>query len=222
MATKEMTLTELRKEASSLGIKNYAKYSKEVLFEMIKAAEGGVKISSEPEFENEVPVNEVTGEIDPSVDFMTQEEKLIAEKIATQESRVVGIIPAAIQGPKAQAFVKEKKTPKIKEDQNSTKESRQSARILSEDIIEAILKLKNENVRTGCLENKEKPKEGSQSETIYNAILANPREPLSQIAKQNGCYYSSVQRVAEKYFGMSFCIKTRKSNDVAPQTSTEK
>ena len=219
MATKEMTLTELRKEASRVGIKNYAKYSKDILFELVKAAESGIKICSDEEFENDVPVDEETGEVDLQIDFKTEEEVLIEKKATTfDESRVVGILPVA---PKATARVK---APKVSKEVNvniQTQTSNKAVRRLSQDVIDEILKRDFKTISDieEGLFGATSPKIGSQTELIYHTIIMNPTMALNQVAKQSGCYYSSVQRVAEKYFGMSFEIKTRSESTDASETN---
>ena len=70
---------------------------------------------------------------------------------------------------------------------------------------------KNARTATILTPNKLVPREGSQTEAIYNSIINNPGVSLNHIAKINNCYYSSVQRVAERFFDNTFEIKKRDS-----------
>lgn len=198
METK-MTLVELRKEASKLGIKNYVRYDKPTLLAMIETKKQGSTVCIDPEYDEkeEVIVDEATGEevLTPEKDGLSFHKEVIKptdKKSKTEKESFSSRIVGTIEKPSKEEVIKEEKKT------SSTKK---------ETVI------KHREVRTLVSAKPiAQPKQGTQSEMIYTAIINNPEMSLNQIAKQNGVYYSSVQRVAEKYFGNKFDIKKKVVN----------
>lgn len=174
------SLLELRKQASDLGIRDYAKYPKEELQALIdshsQAAESEETVLSPEELEEKAEQEE-------REEFEKNEEKVKELEEAGEVLDITGDKEAQITGKvkKNAADIKEKPV-KVK----SVKKAK------SEKAPASVLNIKP-------IEEKEMPT-GKTALAIYHELLKNDGRSFGQIAKDLSTHYNMVRNVKEKYF----------------------
>lgn len=197
------SLLELRKEAQTLGIENYAKYTKDELAEIIEAKKAGVTVTQEPETimtaQDEVEltdkveadgVEEITAseaeELTPEgKKKLKPEEKLAARKAKEAEKKAA---KEAEKAAKKQA----------KEDAKAARKAEKAAARVAKKPLKATVKINFTPKQA------EKPVfKAATSSAIYDELLKNDGRSYGAIAREIGSHYNMVRRIAEIYFDIA-------------------
>lgn len=207
---KVLNLLELRKEAQSLGIENYAKYTKEELAKVIAAKKSGTTI-------NQAEETVVTKE-----DVETLKEKVAEDGVEIISAEEAAEIPAE-QTKKVKKSKEEKAAEKAvaraeeKAAKAAAKAAAKEAEKAKKQAEKEAKKAAKEEAKKADGSPKKKPgssaaplklKDGIETPTfksgkskdIFEALLENRGLTHGALARELGTHYNMVRRIAETYF----------------------
>lgn len=184
------SLLELRKEAQTLGIKNYAKYTKDELAEIVEAKKAGVTVAQDPE-------TIMTAQ--DEVELADKAEADGVEEITAQEAEE--LTPEGKKKLKPEEKLAARKAAKAEEKakKEAEKEALKAERMKAK--AEKRESKKPATVATNFKPKGEKPAfKATTSSTIYDELLKNDGRSYGAIAREVGSHYNMVRRIAETYF----------------------
>lgn len=213
------SLLELRKKAEALGLKDYGKYSKQELADLVAKAEQGptvVEVATEeaPLEEKELveakeaagEVNEISAETAKAEKIRKVKEKAAAakEKMAKKEASIEEAAKeVASEGSEAEL---KKVAKEIREDvpDGEALAAEEAAKAEKKEKRKAAAKekrrKKTKTIYKYTPKEKEKPTSlGDKSSLAYDELLVSDESPY-QISKKIDTYYSVVDKVIVKYF----------------------
>lgn len=194
------SLLELRKEAQTLGIENFAKYSKEELAAVIEQKKAGITVAQDPE----VIVSE-----EEAQDLAEKEAAGEVETISAEDAGELTLEGKKKLKPEEKLAARKAAQAKAKADKEAEKAAKKAAKEAAKEAKkaekEAAKKERKEARPTVAMTNfipkGEKPVFRSEtSSKIYDELLKNDGRSYGAIAKALGTHYNMVRNVAEQHF----------------------